>query len=260
MSTTMASGGRTAAVSWAIARRSLVNITRLPSAFVPSLIMPVFFTVAFGGAFGAVTRAFGVENALNWFVPFAALQGSAFAGLGVSFGVIRDLENRFFDRLLMAPTARRTLLAGPLLAALLRTPLPIAVVTVVGLLGGMRFSDGLLGFVMLAATSLGVAVAACAWGLGLAYRIKTMAAAALMQVGIFVTLFLSTAQVPLEFMEGWLEPVARLNPATRLFTMARQGLLGEVAWSTTWPGLLALGTFLVVTLAFAARGLRRLVP
>ena len=59
-----------------------------------------------------------------------------------------------------------------------------------------------------------------------------------MQVGIFVAMFLSVGQVPLDVMEGWLHTVARLNPMTNMLRMARQGFVGEITWHDTWPGLL----------------------
>lgn len=255
-----AAGGRS--VSLALARRSIVNIRRLPSAFVPSLVMPIFLTLAFSGAFAAVTGlpGFPTDDSLNWFVPLAALQGAAFGGLGIAFAAIRDLENGFHDRLLMAPTARLALLVGPLLAGTVRALLPVILVCTVGSLGGMRLPGGWLGFVTLGIAAAGIGLAAGGWGMGLAYRFRSMSAAALMQVGVFFTIFLSTAQVPLSVMSGWLHAVARVNPMTKVFALARQGFLGEVTWAATWPGLLALAGFGLLAFWFAARGLRTLVP
>jgi ABC-2 type transport system permease protein len=250
------------AVSLALAKRSIANIRRLPSAFIPSLVMPIFLTLAFSGAFSAVTDlpGFPTDDSLNWFVPLAALQGAAFGGLGIAFGAIRDLENGFHDRLLMSPSTRLALLVGPLLAGMVRALLPVVLVCVVGSIGGMRLPGGWLGFVTLGVAALGIGLAAGGWGMGLAYRFKSMGAAALMQVGVFFTIFLSTAQVPLTVMSGWLHTVARVNPMTNVFAMARQGFLGEVTWASTWPGLLALAAFCGLAFWFAARGLRSLVP
>ena len=91
----------------------------------------------------------------------------------------------------------------------------------------------------------------------MALRLKTMAKAApLMQMGIFMAVFLSTAQVPLDVMTGWLHGVARVNPTTNVLALGRQGFLGHVRWSQTWPGLVALAAMGVVVTTFAARGLR----
>jgi ABC-2 type transport system permease protein len=234
----------------------------MPSAFIPSLVMPIFLTLSFSGAFSAITNlpGFPTDDSLNWFVPLAALQGAAFGGLGVAFAAIRDLENGFHDRLLMSPTVRIALLAGPLLAGMVRALLPVILVCVVGTLGGMRLPGGWLGFLTLGVAAVGIGLAAGGWGMGLAYRFKSMSAAALMQVGVFFTIFLSTAQVPLSVMSGWLHSVARVNPMTNVLRMARQGFLGEVTWADTWPGLVSLVAFGLLAFWFAARGLRKLVP
>ncbi len=64
--------------------------------------------------------SFPTDNVLNWIVPFAILQGSAFAGFGTGFSTVRDIETGFYDRLLLAPGSRLGLLVGPVLASIVR--------------------------------------------------------------------------------------------------------------------------------------------
>jgi ABC-2 type transport system permease protein len=246
----------------ALATRSVVNLRRVPSAFIPSILFPVFFTVAFTGAFSAITNlpGFATGNVYNWYVPMAVLQGAAFAGLGTGFSTARDLEDGFFDRLLLAPTPRVTLLVGALVASVLRALIVAVIVVLVGFAIGATLPGGPMGLVMLFAAAAGIAAAGGAWGLGLVYRIKSQSAGPLIQVGIFVALFLSTAQVPLAVMTGWLHAVARVNPTTNVLRLAREGFLGHVTWHDTWPGLVSLVAFWLVLGVFATRGLRRLTP
>ena len=257
-------GGDTRAsqVVLALAWRSLINIRRLPSAFIPSLLFPIFFTISFSGAFSAITNlpGFATDNVLSWYVPMSVVQGAAFAGLGTGFSTARDLEDGFFDRLLLAPTPRGALLGGALLASVLRALLVALLVVMVGFVGRMDVPGGLLGLVTLFVASAGVAVAGGAWGLGLVYRIKSQSAGPLIQVGLFTAIFLSTAQVPLEVMTGWLHGVASVNPMTYVLELARAGFLGDVTWSDTWPGLVSMAGFMAVLVLFAFRGLRRLTP
>ncbi|HEX2050584.1 MAG TPA: ABC transporter permease [Actinomycetota bacterium] len=251
-----------ARVAWGVARRSLMLIPRLPSTFVPSLVMPLFFTIALSGAFAGLVAlpGFPAEKAIDWFVSLNVVQGAAFAGVTTGMGVARDLQSGFYDRLLASPASRASLLAGPLLAALLRGFIPIVLLLVVAVVGGAHFYGGALGVVTLVVAALGIAVVAGAWAVGLALRFKTQQAAPLMQTGIFLSIFLSTAQMPLDLLTGWLHAVARVNPMTNVLALARQGFLGEVAWSTTWPGLVALAGMFAVLLAFAARGMQKVVP
>ena len=53
-------------------------------------------------------------------------------------------------------------------------------------------------------------------------------------------MFLSTGNVPVDDQIGWTQTIAKLNPLTPMLELARQGFLGDVAWDTTWPGLVAI--------------------
>ena len=252
----------TLAVTWGVAERSLKLIPRVPSTFVPGLIMPVFLTVAFTGPFAALVNipGFPAEKIIDWVLPMTLVQGCAFAGITTGMGIARDLESGFFDRLLMSPASRVALLAGPLLASVLRAFIPLALMLVVGVIAGAHFFAGAPGIAMLAIAGLGTALAAGAWALGLALRFKTQQVAPLMQVGVFLSVFLSTAQMPLNLLTGWLDDVARWNPMTNVLALARQGFLGDVTWDVTRGGLLALGGVILVLGFFAYRGMQKVTP
>ncbi|MGH2730948.1 MAG: ABC transporter permease [Actinomycetota bacterium] len=249
-------------VAWAITGRSLKLIPRLPATFLPSLVMPVFLTLAFSGQFSGLVNlpGFPADKIIDWFIPMTTIQGAAFAGITTGMGVARDLENGFYDRLLLSPASRNALLAGPLLASVLRALLPLTLLLVIAVLGRAHFHGGLLGIGTLAVAALGIALAAGAWALGLALRFKTQQAAPLMQTGVFLTVFLSTAQMPLNLLTGWLHDVARFNPMTNVLELARQGFLGEVTWANTWPGLGALAGMIAVLGLFAFRGMQKVTP
>jgi ABC-2 type transport system permease protein len=245
-----------------MARRSLILIPRMPSTFFPSLIMPLFLTIAFSGQFSGLVNlpGFPADKIIDWFIPMTTIQGAAFAGITTGMGVARDLENGFYDRLLLGPESRSALLAGPLLASMLRALIPLAMLLVVAVIAGAHFYGGVVGIGTLAIAAIGVALVAGAWSLGLALRFKTMQAAPLMQTGVFLTVFLSTAQMPLNLISGWLHHVARVNPMTNVLALARQGFLGDVTWAGTWPGLVALAGMTTVLVGFAFRGMQKIIP
>lgn len=244
-------------VTWGIAKRSLILIPRVPSTFVPSLVMPIFLVVAFAGAFAGLVNlpGFPADQMLDWILPMSTLQGCAFAGVTTGLGVARDLENGFFDRFALSPAPRGALLAGPLLASMLRAFFPLTILLVLGLIGGVNLPGGLMGIAMLSFAGLAIALVAGCWAVGMALRTKSMQAAPLIQMALFLTFFLSTAQMPLELLTGWVHAIARFNPMTNVLELARQGFLGDVAWSTTWPGLVALAGMIAVLGLFARRGL-----
>ena len=248
-----------------LAHRGIRNIRRLPSAFFPAMAMPVFTMIAFAGTFAAITRlpGFPTDRSVNWFMPLGICFGAAFSGIGLGFSTIRDIETRFYDRLLMSPAPRRSLIIGPLLTAWTRVAILCAFVIPMGMLLGVRFTSGLLGLLTLVVAAVGVSTISLGWGLGLAFRFRDMRGAAVMQLTMFVVLYLSTAQMPLPLMNGWLHNVARINPATNILRLAREGLVLKtspdyMSWSNTWGGLLAIAGMATLTLVFARRGLNKL--
>lgn len=244
-------------VTWAIARRSLILIPRVLSTFIPSLVMPVFLLIAFSGAFAGLVnlRGFPADQMLDWILPMSTLQGCAFAGVTTGLGVARDLENGFFDRLSLSPAPRGAILAGPLLASVLRAFFPLVILLGLGFIAGVNLPGGFLGIVALACAGFALALVAGCWAVGMALRTKSMQVAPLIQMALFLTFFLSTALMPLELLTGWVHAIAQFNPMTSVLELARQGFLGDVAWSTTWPGLVALTGMIAVLGLFARRGL-----
>lgn len=249
-------------ITWGITERSLKLIPRFPSTFIPSLVMPAFLLVAFSGAFSGLVDlpGFPAEKMLDWVLPMSTLQGCSFAGVTTGMAVARDLENGFFDRFIMSPAPRGALLAGPLLASVLRALFPLALLPALGWMAGANFHEGLITIVPLAIAGLGLALIAGMWAVGLALRARSQQAAPMMQMALFLGFFLSTAQMPLGLLTGWVHGVARFNPVTSVLELARQGFLGEIGWETTWPGLVSLAGMTVVLGIFVKRGLRKIVP
>jgi ABC-type polysaccharide/polyol phosphate export permease len=78
-----------------------------------------------------------------------------------------------------------------------------------------------------------------------------------MQAGVFMAVLFTTSYAPQRLLTGWLHDVAKYNPVTQVLDMVRQGFVGDVTWSDTWPGLLALAGIGVVVVTLALRGLER---
>jgi ABC-2 type transport system permease protein len=251
-----------AAVSWGLAKRSLMLIPRMPSTFFPSLMMPVFLTISFAGAFSGIVDlpGFPADTALSWFIPMTTIQGAAFAGVTTGMGMARDFESGFYDRLLTSPAPRISLVGGPLIASAFRATFPFILLMIITLASGTDVPGGLLGILVLLMAACGVGLIAGAWSVGIALRSKTMQAVPLIQSGMFLGFFLSTAQMPIHLLTGWLHQVARVNPMTNILALGRQGYLGDVTWSTTWPGLVALGGMAAFFILFAHRGMQRVTP
>ena len=140
----------------------------------------------------------------------------------------------------------------------MRCTITLVIVLAFGLALGADLPGGVAGLVALWVASVGVAIVATGWALGLVFRVPNQRAGPILQLGIFTTTFLSTGNVPLAAQTGWVKHIARLNPLTDILALARQGFLGHVSWATTWPGLIAIAGSTAVLWVFAATGIRKL--
>jgi len=216
---------------------------RMPSIVIPMIAMPVFFVVAFSGSFaGAVQlEGYGTDEAVNWMAAWAILQGSAFGGMGAAAAAGVDLENGFFDRIRLAPIAPITVMLGLLSYSVIRAILPVTSVLLVAFAFlGADMPGGWLGVVMVYLTGAGMAMVMALIAMGVVFTLKTVKSLGFVQIIAFSLMFLSVGQVPLVAIDGWLHDVAAINPVTRVLRMCRQGFLGDVTWSVTWPGLVAM--------------------
>ena len=241
---------------WALMRRGLNEIVRVPGAAIPGVLAPTIFILGLTSVFGKLTLlpGFSTNDYMTFILPVGFLQGAGFTGAATGVNLARDIELGWFDRLLASPAPRHVLLAGTVLSASLRALLPVTLLVIVGLSFGVHFPgvDGLLLTILLGA---GFAAVAASWGITLALRFKTQSAAPLMQAGIFMAVLFTASYAPLALLTGWLHTVATYNPVRFIIEAARQGFVGGVAWDTTWKGLVALIGLAVVIVSFALRGL-----
>ena len=246
-------------VSRALAWRSLILVRRMPSVFLPSLVMPLFILVATSGAFRGIglLSAFGGASYLAFTIPLALVMGAGFAGMNAGMTLARDIEGGFADRLIVSPAPRITLIAGPLAAASLRSLFTTTVVLTAGLIGGVGL-PGVVDTIALYLLAMAFSAASACWAMGVALRTRTIQAAPLMQVVIFLAVFTSVAYAPRDVLTGWLATVADVNPVTYLLEASRAAELTGLGWAELWPALVALSALLIVLGTWAVTGLATL--
>jgi ABC-2 type transport system permease protein len=245
------------AVALAVAWRGIHNAFTNPAILVPSMLFPLFFFTAFAGGLSRVADVPGFDFPAGYtafqFV-FVFLQSAAFGGIFNGFAIARDFESGFSRRLLLAAPRRSGIVAGYALVALVRWLATATVVTVVALVAGMEVLGSGVDLVGLLGLGLLVNVAALLWATGIAMRFRTLQAGPLMQVPVFLTLFLAPVYVPLELLDGWIHAVASVNPATTLLEAGR-GLIGGDPVQVAAAFAVAAGA-VAVFLVWALRGLR----
>jgi len=236
----------------AVATRSVRAVPREIEFVVPALVVPVFFYVINVGALSKAAET-GTDLDFKAFqLPVAIL--FAVTGLSRASALVTDIQNGYFDRLLMTPIRRLALLLGLMMADLFLITTLAVLVTGMGLAIGVRFETGLPGMVLFI-------VIAGLWGLaftGFTYAIalKTGNPAAVNTsfVLFFPLMFLTTSFLPMEALQPWLQTCAKWNPITYLLQALRSLLYGGWDWYDLVLGFAAIaGVGLVsMTLAFWA--------
>ena len=258
----MSSAVYAASLSRAMWQRSLNEILRVRGALLPTTVAPMIFLLGTTGQFGKLAdlSGFPTTSYLAWILPLSCLQGAGFAGGAAGANLARDIEQGWFDRLLTSPAPRFLLLAGPVLAAMTRAAVPTTVILLTGLVLGSGLSGGVLGLLALYLAAVWFCMIASLWGSTMALRARTQQVGPLIQNGVFLAVFLSTAYTPLGLLDGWLGTFAKYNPVTYVLEMARQATVEGIppSWEHTWPGLLSLTGMTIVFGALALRELRRM--
>jgi ABC-2 type transport system permease protein len=236
----------------------LHNNLTTPSLLIPGLAFPLFFFTAFAGGLSRVNEIPGFRFPSGYtafqFV-FVLLQSAAFAGVFTGFGIVRDFETGFMRRLMLAAPNRKGIVLGYAFGALGRWLITATVLTVVALLVGMRVGGNGVDLFAMYLLAVFVNAIGLLWSAGIAMRLRTLQAAPLMQLPIFLTLFFAPVFVPLALLADWLQLIAHLNPVTLLLEAGR-GLISGQPRHVGYAFLVAV-TLVSLFSVWALRGLRK---
>jgi ABC-2 type transport system permease protein len=243
-------------VARAVAWRSIHNTLVSPAILVPSIVFPLFFLAAFAGGLSKIAQVPNFDYPPGYtafqFV-FVFLQSAAFGGVFTGFAVARDFDSGFARRLLLSAPRRSGIIAGYAGGALARWCVTGTVVTIAALLAGMDVPANLSELLGMLGLGIMVNIVAALWGCGVAMFLRTEQAGALIQMPVFVIIFLAPIYVPLHLLTGWIRSVAQLNPATIVLEAAR-GLLADSPVHVAFAFALLAGGVVVMGL-WARRGL-----
>jgi ABC-2 type transport system permease protein len=213
-----------------VAWRTLKNALTNPQIVLPTMLFPLFFFTAFAGGLSQLREVPGFDFPPGYTAfqyVFVLLQSAAFGGVFTGFGVARDFEGGFGKRLLLAAEHRSGIVLGYALAALVRWLVVAVLLTVVALAAGMQVGGGAVDLVGLYGLAMLVNFCGFFWAGGMALRFRTIQAAPLMQMPVFLVLFFAPVYVPLDLLEGWIEAVASVNPTTYLLETGRGFMAGN---------------------------------
>ena len=245
-------------VAGAVAWRNIHNFLHNPSLVVPALLFPLFFFTAFAGGLSTISNVPGFDFPTGYtafqFV-FVLLQSAAFGGVFTGFGIARDFETGIGRRLLLASPQRSGIIAGYMVAALVRAFFTWTILTTVALIAGMQIDGGAVDLVGLFGLGILVNLTATLWATGVAMRVRSIQGGPLMQLPVFLILFLAPVYVPLDMLSGWIETVASGNPVTLLVEAGRGFISGDP--TVVWQAFAVALTLISIFTIWARTGLRR---
>lgn len=211
--------------------RNLKGMSRNPQVILFSTFQPVIFVLTFRYVFGGSIRVPGVDY-VNFLMPGVFVQSVAFGGMNTAAGLAVDLSTGMIERFRSLPMARSAVLAGRVLADLVRNIGVVLLMVGVGFLVGFRIEGTLSEFALaiglIVAFSLGIS-----WVFALVGLVSSNAEAA-QAMGfpvLALLVFASTAFVPLEGMPGWLQAYNSYQPVSVTVAAVRGLTLGTATTS-----------------------------
>jgi ABC-2 type transport system permease protein len=208
---------------WVIARRGLIHMKRQPEALSDATIQPIMFVLLFAFVFGGAIEVPGGGSYKEFLMGGIFAQTLVFSAFGVAMSIANDRKNQAVDRFRSLPIANGAVLGGHAVANVLKSILPIVLMSLTGLLVGWRINSSALeaahGYVLMVAFSfamiwigvlLGSLVATPEGVTGIAFAV------------LFPITFIASTFVPLVTMPEPLRTIAEWNPTSSLADALRE--------------------------------------
>jgi ABC-2 type transport system permease protein len=236
-----------------IAGRALRALPRDAEAILPPVFIAVFFFVVNIGTLQPLTeRAIPDFDYRPFMMATAVLLGVT--GVSRAPALVIDVQNGYFDRLLLSPVRRLAILLGHMLADVAVAATLTVPVLALGFALGVRFEAGPLGVVAFIALAALWSLSFSGFGYAIALKTGNPAAVNSTFLLFFPFLFMTSSYLPREQLSGWLDTVAAANPVTYLLAGLRSLTTDGWQWGDLASALVALGLvgLLSMSLCFAA--------
>jgi ABC-2 type transport system permease protein len=199
-----------------LGRRAVREVVRYPEATIPTLFIPLFFLAVNIGqvspTFPSSTDFLNGQGYAAFQLPVSLMFAVATATTGLA--LVTEIDSGYFDKLLVAPIRRTSLILGRLGADLVRGIAASAVVVLAGLAFGVHIETGPLGAVVLVLLSALFGVAYAGFGILVALTTRNVQATNTSFLLFFPLLFLTPNFVPFDRLAPAMETLARINPVS----------------------------------------------
>jgi ABC-2 type transport system permease protein len=238
-----------------LGRRAVREVVRLPEATIPTLFIPLFFLAVNIGqvskTFPSTTPFLHGQGYVGFQLPVSLMFAVCTATSGLA--LVTEIDLGYFDKLLVAPIRRSSIIFGRLAADLVRGIAVSTLVLLVALAFGAQMRSGVGGALVLVGLSALWGVAYAGIGMLVALRTRNVQATNASFLIFFPLLFLTPNFVPFERLTPVMEALARINPVSYVI----EGLRSLVLEGWVWHKLgICLGVILVTGLVLTLLSVR----
>jgi ABC-2 type transport system permease protein len=235
-----------------LGRRAVREILRYPEATIPTLFIPLFFLAVNLGqvskTFPSTTPFLKGQGYVAFQLPVSLIFATATASSGLA--LVTEIDLGYFDKLLVTPIRRSSLIFGRLTADLVRGVATSTLVLLVGLAFGAEIRSGVPGAILIVLLAALFGVAYAGFGILVALRTRNVQATQSSFIVFFPLLFLTPNFVPFDRLTSLMRTLAHINPVSYVIVGLRSLVID--GWN---GGEIAVCVAVIVGLAAVLTGL-----
>jgi ABC-2 type transport system permease protein len=245
-----------------LGRRAVREVVRYPEATIPTLFIPLFFLLVNIGqvskTFPSSTPFLRGQGYVAFQLPVSLMFAVATATSGLA--LVTEIDLGYFDKLLVSPIHRSSIIFGRLTADLVRGIATGTIVLLAGLALGARIQSGIAGAILIVLLAAFFGVAYAGFGILVALRTRNVQATQSSFLLFFPLLFLTPNFVPFDRLSPLMETLARINPVSYVIVGTRSLVIN--GWDAGEIGacilvIVLLGALLTALSLRAIRGYDR---
>ncbi len=243
-----------------ISERSVRRTLRQPAAIIPAIVFPIMLLFVSAGGLQSAENLPGFPDVsyFDFALAVTFMQGAIFATGGAGTDLATDIDTGFLNRLSLTPMSGAALVLGQLGGAIVLGIFQATCYLAAGFLGGATIASGIGGVIVLYLLVILMAIGFGALGVAAALRTGNGEAVQGLFPVLFVLLFLSTINLPLDLIPiTWFRWVATVNPITYLVDAVRSLIITGWDWPTLAAGIavaIAIAVLGILLSAVALRG------
>jgi ABC-2 type transport system permease protein len=238
-----------------IAGRALRGVPRELETVIPPIFIALFFFVVNIGTLQSIT-----ERHINGFdikafmLPTAILIGVT--GVSRAGSLVLDIQDGYFDRLLLTPVRRLAILMGHMVADVAVACLLTVPILLLALALGVGITSGPIGVVAFIAMAGLWSLAFAGFGYAIALKTGNPAAVNSSFLLFFPFLFMTSSYVPRGQLTGWLNGIAAWNPVTYVLEGQRSLVTHGWQWADLGKALVAISVVGLLSMSLCLAALR----